>query len=40
MDADLVAWEVGDEVFHGSGQAFRAGKVLLTVVNGMAVYQL
>lgn len=40
MDADLVAWEVGDDVFHGSGQTFRAGKVLLTVVNGMAVYQL
>ncbi|MEP7325629.1 MAG: amidohydrolase [Gemmatimonadota bacterium] len=40
MDADLVAWEVGDEVFHGSGQAFRAGRVLLTVVNGEAVYQL
>jgi len=40
MDADLVAWEVGDDVFHGNGQAFRTGRVLLTVVNGEAVYQL
>jgi hypothetical protein len=40
MDADLVAWEVGDDVFHGSGQAFRTGRVLLTVVNGEVVYRL
>lgn len=40
MDADLVAWEVGDEVLHGDGAAFRQSRVLLTVVGGETVYSL
>jgi predicted amidohydrolase YtcJ len=40
MDADLVAWEVGDEVLHGDGNAFRQGRVGLTVVGGEVMYTL
>ncbi len=40
LDADLVAWEVDDDVFQGSGRAFRSGRALLTVVNGEVVYRL
>ncbi len=40
QDADLVAWRVAPEVEQGSGDAFRAGRAVLTVVAGEAVMQV
>jgi predicted amidohydrolase YtcJ len=38
-DADLVAWEVDPEAEQGSGDAFRAGRAVLTVVAGEVMMQ-
>ncbi|MFL5493335.1 MAG: amidohydrolase [Gemmatimonadales bacterium] len=40
QDADLVAWEVDPEAEQGSGDAFRAGRAVLTVVAGEVVMQV
>jgi predicted amidohydrolase YtcJ len=37
MEADLVAWEVDPAVERGDGEAFRAGRALLTVAGGRVV---
>jgi hypothetical protein len=37
MDADLVAWAVDPAIDRDSGDAFRAGHAVLTVVAGEAV---
>ena len=37
MEADLVAWEVDPAVERGDGDAFRAGRAVLTVVGGRVV---
>jgi predicted amidohydrolase YtcJ len=37
FDADLVAWEVDAAAERGDGDAFRAGRAVLTVVGGRAV---
>jgi predicted amidohydrolase YtcJ len=37
MEADLVAWAVDPAVERDDGQAFRAGRAVLTVVGGRAV---
>ena len=39
-DADLVAWEVDPEAEQGSGDAFRRGRAVLTVVAGEVVMQV
>jgi len=39
-DADLVAWEVDPEAERGSGNAFRAGRAVLTVVGGEVMMQV
>jgi hypothetical protein len=36
-EADLVAWAVDPAVERGDGEAFRAGRAVLTVVGGRAV---
>jgi predicted amidohydrolase YtcJ len=36
-EADLVAWGVDPAAERGSGEAFRAGQAVLTVVGGQAV---
>jgi imidazolonepropionase-like amidohydrolase len=38
-DADLVAWEVDPAAEQGSGEAFRAGRAVLTVVAGEVMMQ-
>ena len=38
-DADLVAWELDPEAERGSGDAVRAGRARLTVVDGEVVMQ-
>lgn len=40
MDADLVAWQIGEDIFHGRGAAIRDARVRLTVVGGSVVYRL
>jgi hypothetical protein len=37
-DADLVAWEVDAGVERDLGEAFSAGRALLTVVGGEVVF--
>jgi hypothetical protein len=36
-EADLVAWAVDPAVERGDGEAFRAGRAVLTVVGGRVV---
>ena len=38
FDADLVAWKVDSGVEARDGDAFRAARVLLTVVDGRVVF--
>jgi predicted amidohydrolase YtcJ len=38
-DADLVAWGVDPAVERGDGEAFRAGRAVLTIVGGKVVMQ-
>lgn len=40
MDADLVVWDLGEDVFHGRGAAIRDSRVRMTVVGGSVVYRL
>jgi predicted amidohydrolase YtcJ len=37
MEADLVAWDVDSAVERGAGEAFRAGRAVLTIVGGEVV---
>jgi predicted amidohydrolase YtcJ len=39
-DADLVAWEVDPAAERDDGHAFRAGRAVLTVVDGEVVMSL
>ena len=39
-DADLVAWSVDPSAERGDGEAFRQGRVVLTVVGGEVVMQV